>query len=279
MNLAMGVTLVRRDEKLLIEAARSQGTPLEPVNTREMALRLGDVGPTYDAFLGRVLSQSHALYIHTILESMGVPTLNSSGVVRMCGDKALTLLELQRIGVPVPRTAVAFDTGAALREMERMGYPVVLKPVVGSWGRLLAKVNDRESAEALLEHKSVLGGTQHSVFLVQEYIEKGGRDIRAFVVGDETVGAVHRTSDHWITNTARGASVSPCPVTRELDQLCLETAEALGGGIIAVDLFETEDGLLVNEANHNMEFGNSIGPSGVDIPGRVIEHLVGIARS
>jgi [lysine-biosynthesis-protein LysW]--L-2-aminoadipate ligase len=275
----MGVTLVRRDEKLLIEAARSQGTPLEPVNARDMVLRLEDDGPTYDAFLGRVLSHSHALYIHTILESTGVPTLNSSGVVRMCGDKALTLLELQRIGIPVPRTAIAFDPGAALGEMERMGYPVVLKPVVGSWGRLLAKVNDRESAEALLEHKSVLGGTQHSVFMVQEYIEKGGRDIRAFVVGDETVGAVHRTSDHWITNTARGATVSPCPVTRELDQLCLETAEALGGGIIAVDLFETEDGLLVNEANHNMEFGNSIGPSGVDIPGRVIEHLVGIARS
>jgi len=279
LDLAMGVTLVRRDEKLLIEAAKKRGTPLEPVNIRDMTMRLGDEGPSYDAFLGRVLSHSHALYVHTILESMGVPTLNSSGVIRTCGDKALTLLELQRIGIPVPRTAVAFDTDSALREMERMGYPVVLKPLVGSWGRLLAKVNDREAAEALLEHKSVLGGTQHSVFLIQEYIEKGGRDIRAFVVGDETLGAVHRTSDHWITNTSRGATVSPCPVTRELDQLCLETAEALGGGMIAVDLFETENGFLVNEANHNMEFGNSIGPSGVDIPGRVIEHLVGIARS
>ena len=118
MDLAMGVTLVRRDEKLLLEAARKQGIPLELVNIRDMSLSLGGESPRYDAFLGRVLSQSHAMYIHTILESMGVPTLNSSEVVRLCGDKALTLLELQRIGVPVPRTVVAFDPDAALKEID-----------------------------------------------------------------------------------------------------------------------------------------------------------------
>jgi [lysine-biosynthesis-protein LysW]--L-2-aminoadipate ligase len=158
--------------------------------------------------------------------------------------------------------------------MERMGFPVVVKPVIGSWGRLLAKINDVDAAEAVLEHKTKLGGFQHSVIYMQEFVEKQGHDIRAFVIGDETVAAIYRDSPHWITNTAKGGSASNCDVTGEINEICLRTAEAVGGGVIAVDLFETEDGLLVNEANHTMEFKNSVEPTGVDIPGRVIEYLL-----
>ncbi|HNX97246.1 MAG TPA: RimK family alpha-L-glutamate ligase, partial [Candidatus Aminicenantes bacterium] len=177
-----------------------------------------------------------------------------------------------------PAVRVAFTEESALRAIEEMGYPVVLKPAVGSWGRLLAKVNDRDAAEALLEHKTTLGSYHHSVFYVQEYVAKPGRDIRAFVVGDECVAAIYRSSPHWITNTARGGQAENCPIDDELADLAVRAARAVGGGVVALDLFESERGLLVNEINYTMEFKNSIAPTGVDIPGAIVDYVLRVAR-
>ena len=176
-------------------------------------------------------------------------------------------------GVPQPEARVAFTPESALDAIEELGYPVVLKPAVGSWGRLLSKINDRDAAETVLEHKSILGSYHHSIFFVQKYVTKGGRDIRGFVVGDECVAAIYRTSAHWITNTARGGQATNCPVTPEIADLSLRAAEAVGGGVLAVDLFESADGLLVNEVNYTMEFRNSIDVTGVNIPERIVSYL------
>ena len=174
---------------------------------------------------------------------------------------------------------MAFTPESALQAIEEMGYPVVLKPGVGSWGRLLSKVNDREAAEAILEHKQVLGSYHHSIYYIQEYVEKNGRDIRAFVVGDETVCAIYRDSPHWITNTARGGKASNCPVTPKLNRLCLDAAGAVGGGVLALDIFEDDDrGMLVNEINYTMEFRNSIDTTGVNIPARVVDYVLDVAQ-
>jgi [lysine-biosynthesis-protein LysW]--L-2-aminoadipate ligase len=180
--------------------------------------------------------------------------------------------------VPQPELRVAFTEESALEAIEQLGYPVVLKPAVGSWGRLLSKVNDRDAAESILEHKTILGSYHHSVFYVQKYIDKKGRDIRSFVVGDECVAAIYRTSDHWITNTARGATASDCPVTDEIAEISLRAATAVGGGVLAVDLFETTQGLLVNEVNYTMEFRNSIATTGVNIPGKIVSFLAEMGR-
>ncbi len=162
---------------------------------------------------------------------------------------------LARAGVPQPHNVTAFTPEAALEAIEAFGYPVVLKPVVGSWGRLLAKINDRDAAEAVLEHKATLGSVQHSVFYIQEYIEKPGRDIRAIVIGDRVLTAMYRKSEHWITNTARGGEGELCPITPGIEELCLKATKAVGGGVLAVDLVEhPEKGLVVNEINHTMEF-------------------------
>ena len=169
---------------------------------------------------------------------------------------------------------VAHTPESALQAIERLGYPVVLKPAVGSWGRLLSKVNDREAAEAILEHKETLGSYHHSIFYIQKYVEKHGRDIRSFVVGDETICAIYRTSPHWITNTARGGVATNCPVTREVNDISVRAAKAVGGGVVAIDLFETPDGLMVNEVNYTMEFRNSIDTTGVDIPAKVVDYVV-----
>jgi [lysine-biosynthesis-protein LysW]---L-2-aminoadipate ligase len=177
----------------------------------------------------------------------------------------------------VPRTAVAFTPDAALQAAEDIGYPVVIKPVSGSWGRLLARVNDRDAAEAVFEHKAVLGPPEHSIFYVQEHVAKPGRDIRAFVVDGETICAVYRHSDHWVTNTARGASTSNCPVSGELAAICRTSSFAVGGGALAIDLLEDGDRLLVSEVNATMEFRNSIDVTGVDIPGRVADFVAAVA--
>jgi [lysine-biosynthesis-protein LysW]--L-2-aminoadipate ligase len=233
----------------------------------------------YDAVLVRCLSHSRAYYLTRWLDSLGVPTVSPHRVVATCGDKLLTSAALQEAGVPIPRTAVAFTPQAALEAIEGMGYPVVLKPMHGSWGRLLARVNDRDAAEAILEHKTTLGGYAHSVFYIQEHVDKPGRDIRTMVAGDEVIYAVYRKSAHWITNTARGGEPLPCPLTHEIADLSIKAAQAVGGGIVSVDLLETAGGqLLVNEVNHTPEFHGAMQATDADIAGKMVDYVLKIAK-
>jgi [lysine-biosynthesis-protein LysW]--L-2-aminoadipate ligase len=215
-----------------------------------------------------------------MLNAFGVPTVNTAAVAEVCGDKLTTSAMLAKAGLPQPHNATAFTPEAALEAIEAFGYPVVLKPVVGSWGRLLAKINDRDAAEAVLEHKATLGSVQHSVFYIQEYIEKPGRDIRAIVIGGRVLTAMYRKSEHWITNTARGGEGELCPITPEIESLCLGAAEAVGGGVLAVDLVEhPQKGMLVNEVNHTMEFHTMQPVSGVDIADEIVNYVMEVARS
>lgn len=272
---------VRIEEKLLLEALRGRGADVALIDDRQILFDLASPDATwrrYDIVLERSLSQSRGLHILHALAQLGIPTLNRYAVAATCADKYLTSAALMRHGVPTPRTMLAFTAEAALRALDDLGYPAVLKPTMGSWGRLLARVNDRDAAEAILEHKETLGSYQHSIFYIQEYVPKPGRDIRAFVVGDRTLCAIYRTSAHWVTNTARGARATLCPVTAELDALCRAAARAVGGGVLAVDVLESPRGLLVNEINATMEFRNSIEPTGVDIPGAVADYTLAVAR-
>jgi len=281
-TLKIGVlcSRVRVEEKMIFAALRERGVDHERVDARQVAFKLGGDGlGKYDAMLVRCLSHSRAYYLTRWLESLKVPTVSPHRVIATCGDKLLTSAALQDAGAPIPRTVVAFTPEAALEAIEEMGYPVVLKPMRGSWGRLLARVNDRDAAEAILEHKSTLGGYVHSVFYIQEYVDKPGRDIRTMVAGDEVVYAVYRSSSHWITNTARGGDASPCPITPDVADLSLAAARAVGGGIVAVDLLETADGrLLVNEVNHTPEFHGAAQATDADIAGKIVDHVVQIAK-
>ncbi|MBN1935476.1 MAG: lysine biosynthesis protein LysX [Anaerolineae bacterium] len=271
---------IRVEEKLLIEELQKRGAEFDLLDDRELIFEIQKNGWHYDVILERCINHSRALFSLLLFRDWGVSTVNTYEVAENCGNKLLTTSALVRAGVPTPRTMVAYTPESALQAIEQMGYPVVLKPGVGSWGRLLAKVNDREAAEALLEHKQVLGSYHHSIYYIQEYIHKPGRDIRAFVVGDETICAIYRSSPHWITNTARGGQAANCPVTPELNALCLKAAAAIGGGVVALDIFEDQErGLLVNEINYTMEFRNSIDTTGVNIPARVIDYVLRIANS
>ena len=272
---------VRVEEKWIFAAMDRLGLHYDRLDDRGIFFDLQRPEPWmhYDVVLERSLSYTSGLYALRMLNGWGIPTVNTASVAEVCGDKLATSAALARAGVPQPRATLAFSMESALEAMESLGYPVVLKPVVGSWGRLLAKINDRDAAEAILEHKVVLGSYQHSVFYIQEFIDKPGRDIRAFVIGDRVVTAIYRKSEHWITNTARGAAGELCPLTPELEDLCLQAAQAVGGGLLAIDLVEDpQRGLLVNEINHTMEFHTTQPISGVDIAGLITEYVVAVAR-
>ncbi|MBI2371759.1 MAG: lysine biosynthesis protein LysX [Deltaproteobacteria bacterium] len=278
MKIGILASTIRKEEKLLLEELRRRSLPHEVIDVREATYDLHRRPCDHDIILERCVSHSVALYILKVLNGWGIKTVNSYAVADVCGNKFLTTMALIEHGVPCPRTKLAFTPESALQGIEEIGYPVVLKPAIGSWGRLLSKVNDREAAEAILEHKQILGTYHHAIFYIQEYIRKPGRDIRAFVVGDETICAIYRASDHWITNTARGGKADNCPVTPEIDDLSRRAAKAVGGGVLAIDLLESERGILVNEVNYTMEFRNSIDVTGVDIPARIIDYVVAEAE-
>jgi [lysine-biosynthesis-protein LysW]--L-2-aminoadipate ligase len=282
MKIGVLYSRVRVEEKWIFEALERRRIDFDRIDDRQIELSLADPGvwQQYDVVLERSLSYKNGLYTTQVLNSWGIPTVNMAKVAATCGDKLATSAALTQANIPQPRVWIAFTHEAALDIMETVGYPVVLKPVVGSWGRLLAKINDREAAEAILEHKEVLGSFQHSVFYIQEYIHKPGRDIRSFVIGDQTVCAIYRSSEHWITNTARGGHAEVCPVTPEINEISVRAAQAVGGGVVAIDLLEDpERGYLVNEVNHTMEFHSTVPLTGVDLPGLMIDYAASIART
>jgi [lysine-biosynthesis-protein LysW]--L-2-aminoadipate ligase len=275
MKIGVLLSRVRAEEKWLFEALEKRGLAYDRLDDREVTFDLANPGPwwQYSVVLERSISFGRGLYACQVLNSWGIPTVNTAQVAATCGDKLATSAALQAAGMPQPNVRVAFTPHAALEAIEEMGYPVVLKPVVGSWGRLVSKINNREAAEAILEHREALGHYQQQIYYVQEYIRKPGRDIRAYVVGDETIAASYRSSSHWITNTARGGVGTNCPVTPELDAVCVAAARAVGGGVLAIDVLEDPDrGFLVNEVNHTMEFHSSAPATGVDIAGKVIDY-------
>lgn len=280
LNIGVLYSRVRVEEKWIFAALEKRGVDYERLDDRQISFNLDEPEPwqRFDAVLERSISYSRGLNSLHILNSWGVPTVNSAVVAEACGNKLITSTTLAKAGVPQPNNMIAFTPDSAIEAIEKMGYPVVLKPVVGSWGRLLAKINDKDSAEALLEHKTILGSYQHSIFYIQEYIRKPGRDIRAIVIGDKVVTGIYRKSAHWITNTAKGGEGEVCPITPEIEELCLKATQAMGGGVLAVDLIEDENrGLLVNEINHTMEFHTLQPTTNINIGELIVDYSIKLA--
>ena len=288
LRVGLVCSRVRVEEKLLLAALA--GRPrVEVVRVDDDQLQAvlagpGDPGPgaaalrACDVVLLRSLSHTRQLVLARLLQAWGVPCVNRAAVLETCGDKLRTTVALAQAGVPTPPARVAFTVEGALGAVEALGYPCVVKPTTGSWGRLVSRLNDRDAAEAVLEHRAALGGPPERVFYLQAHVDKPGRDLRAFVIGGRTVAVIARRSEHWVTNTARGAVAEAVAVTPALEALCARAAAAVGGGALAVDLLEGQDGLLVNEVNATMEFRNSIEPTQVDIPGLLVDQALALAE-
>ena len=283
LNIGLLITYLRDEEKLLLAAARARGHSITSVVQRSLVLDLstptaGEAGYAFDVVLDRCVAHLPAGYALEVFERWGIPTINPSRTIHICDDKVRCSLVLEEAGVPTPRTVVAFSVESGLEACARLGYPAVIKPVSGSWGRLLAKVNGPDQARLILEQKLELGSIHHGIFYVQEYVEKPDRDIRAFVVGDRVIAASYRTASHWITNTARGATSLPCPVTPEIEAMALAACKAVGAHWAGVDLMETDRGLVCIEVNSGGEFHGLMTTTDVDIAGEIIEEAARVAR-
>lgn len=262
-------TRLRLEEKLLLEAAKRENIPCELQNVTDVYYGGANFCSPEDVVLARCVSHNQNESVAMMLENQGVRVVNQSSVMTLCGNKLSTSVALDAGGIAQPEFRVAFTPEAAMAASEELGFPIVYKPVSGSWGRLLAKANDREAAEAVLEHKSMLGAI-HNIFYIQEYIEKGGFDVRAFVVDGEPICAINRVSSHWITNTARGGKASAFPLNEDVKSVLRSVGSCIGGEFLAVDLFNRKGEWLVNEVNDGGEFRNSIEPTGTDIPAAVV---------
>lgn len=278
MRLGLLHSTIREEDKLFMAAAGDLGLEIVPLDVRGMILNPDCWQDSYNIMLERCLSTSLGWHAVMFIESMGIPVVNPIRVAANCENKMQTSLLLHQHGVPTPPFALAFGETEAKRAVEQLGgYPVVLKPVSGSWGRLLAKINDEDALEGVVEQKMLLGSPSHKLLYLQKYIEKRGRDIRATVVGNSVPCAIHRYSPHWITNTARGAHAEPCAVDEAMEKICLQAAATVGGGFLGVDLFETADGYLINELNHTPEFKNVQRVTGVNIAQAALRYCMEVA--
>ncbi len=273
MPIAVVASRIRREERLILEAFERRGLRCEHVDPRRLRLHLADGRPPYRAALMREVSHSRSASVAATLEALGVPVHNRPAVLETCGDKLRTALAFRTAGLRMPRAAVAWGTGSALEALPELGYPVVIKPVTGSWGHLTARVHDREQGRTVLEHRAALPNPQQHVYYLQEHIDKPGRDIKAYVAGDRVVCAIYKNAvDDWRTNTAIGGAATPCPITPELTKLAVAAAHAVGGGFLGVDLLvDRQEGLYANEVNHTPEFHGAVDATGMDVAGEIAD--------
>ncbi|MCU4753610.1 lysine biosynthesis protein LysX [Halobacteria archaeon AArc-curdl1] len=284
MTLQVGIlySRIRRDEKLLLNELRERGHEVEKIDVRKQAFDIQEAGEAFDDLdlvIDRCLATSRSLYATRFCEAYGIPVVNSNETAEVCADKVKNSLALEAAGVPTPATKVAFTKESALEAIESFGYPCVLKPVVGSWGRLMAKIDSKSAAEAILEHKATLGHYEHKVFYVQEFVDKPGRDMRVLAVDGEPIAAMARSSEHWLTNAAKGAKTEPFELDDEALELVEKASDAVGGGLLGVDLMETGDSYTVHEVNHTVEFKALNDAVDIDVPGAVVDWLEEKAQS
>lgn len=253
-GLAVLASRVRYEEKQIFAALERRGVGYTHLDTRRLTADLEDGPGPYAVALNREISHSRAYYAALLLEGQGVTTVNRAEVIAVCGDKLRTSLELRRCGLPAPRTRVALTPEAGVAACAELGFPVVVKPLTGSWGRLAALVRDRAEAEVVMEHRAALPSPHQHIVYLQEYVEKPGRDIRVVLAGERVVAASYRYAAGWRTNAAREGRSEPCPLTPELSDLALAAGKAVGGGVLGVDLIEGSGGLYVLEVNHTVEF-------------------------
>ena len=280
MKIGILYSRIRQDEKLLLNELRDRDHEIEKIDVRKQQFGLDGTTADIDDLdivVDRCLSTSRSLYATRFIDHYGVPVVNSPETADVCADKAKNSLALDAAGVPTPETKVAFTVDSAMDAIDSFGYPCVLKPVVGSWGRLMAKLDSESAAEAVLEHKKVLGHYEHKVFYVQEFVDKPGRDIRVLATDGEPVAAMTRSSDHWLTNAAKGGNTAGFELDDTALDLVEQASDAVGGGLLGVDLMEVggenSGRYTVHEINHTVEFKALNGCVDIDVPGTVVDWL------
>lgn len=283
VNILLLYDILRWEEKSFIETAKKLDINIIPLHVPTV---YGEVGSNnslnhnnVDIGLQRCVSFYNSLESTVLMESYGIDVINKSYTIMVCQDKLWTTSLLIRNKIPVPKTYVSFSHDTVPKVAEKLGYPFVIKPVYGSWGRLLALIDDEEDMRSIVEHRTYMHNPIQSIYYIQEFVRKPGRDIRIFTVGDEVPVAIYRYSNHWITNTARGGKAVAARIDPELEDLALRAAKAVEGHFLGIDVFEDPDrGYLVNEVNAVTEFKNTVAVTGYDLTRKVLEYISSLVK-
>ena len=267
---------IRWEEKALFDAGKKKGADIKMVDCKNLFLNLDQTKENFGTVIQRCVSYYRSLHSTAALEGKGVNVINCLNTSIFAGNKLFTHVLLQKNGIPTPFSTVAFSDESALAALESQGYPMVLKPTVGSWGRLIALLKDRDSAEGIMESRERMYPI-YQVYYLEEFVQRPPRDIRAIMIGDKVVAAIYRYSgdSQWKTNMALGGRAEECKVTKELEDICVRAKNAVQGQIVGVDLMESkEKGLLVHEVNNTTEYKNTVRVTGVDIPALMIDYAL-----
>ena len=275
---------IRWEEKALYEAAKKRGIKVNNINCKDLSIGLNNERES-SPYLNKVIIQRCVSYFKSVhataaLEGLGAHIINSLRTATVCGNKLFAHMELQKAGVKTPNAFSAFSEESAIAALDNLGYPAVIKPTIGSWGRLIALLRDRDAANAVIEDREHMFPL-YQVYYFEELVSRPPRDIRAIVIGDTVVAAIYRYSGpgEWKTNMALGGHAETCPVTNELEDICIKATKAVEGQIVGVDLMESrEHGLIVHEINNTTEFRNTVRVTGVDIPGLMVDFASKIGK-
>jgi [lysine-biosynthesis-protein LysW]--L-2-aminoadipate ligase len=270
---------VRSEEKMLEEKAIELGHDIKMIDAKLTQISTESKKTDFnfgDVVLERCVSYFRGLHFTACLEFLDVPVINKFEVANNCGNKMMTSLLLKKYNVPTPKTYFSFSSEAALENLERIGYPMVIKPVVGSWGRGVIPLKDRETADAIIEVRELSDRPLDRIYYLQEMVKRPPRDIRVIVVGDQVISAMYRTSSRsFKTNIALGAEPILCEITKEFEDVCMKASKAVGGGILGVDIMEDEKrGLVVHEVNNTVEFKGLAKVSKKNIPKEMIDFAI-----
>jgi len=273
-NITVLYDTIRLEEKLLIASAKKNNIPIEMIDCKKLFINLNEKNVNFQTVIQRCVSYYRNIHSTASLEGLGVKVINCLNTGLLAGNKLFTHMLLQKNNVPTPDVTVAFSKDAAIESLEKTGYPKIIKPTVGSWGRMVSKLNDREAAEGIIEGKESMHPI-HQIHFLEEFVERPPRDIRAIVIGDSVTAAIYRNSGdgNWKTNTHLGGSAEACQISNEMEDICIKAKNVVEGEIVGVDLMESKSkGLVVHEINNTTEFRNVVRVTGIDIPKQILEY-------
>jgi [lysine-biosynthesis-protein LysW]--L-2-aminoadipate ligase len=275
-SLTLLYDTIRWEEKAIFEAAKKKGIEIKKIDCKDLVLNLDTSHLEYvnQVIIQRCVSYFKSLHSTAALEGLGANVINPLDTAIICGNKLFTHMIMQKKGIRTPKVVTAFSSQSALSALSDFGYPAIIKPTIGSWGRLIALLRDKEAAKAVFEDREHMFPL-YQIYYLEEFVSRPPRDIRAIVVGDDVVAAIYRYSekDEWKTNMALGGRAENCPITSELEEICIKSSQAVGGKIVGVDLMESsKDGLLVHEVNNTTEFKNTVRITGINIQDMIVDY-------
>jgi len=274
---------LRTEEKMLQKEALDLGHDAVMLDAKITQINTDSKKEDYDfgdIVLERCVSYFRGLHFTASLEFMDIPVLNKFDVANVCGNKMFMTLLLKKNNIPTPKTYFSFSSESAAENLEKVGYPLVIKPVIGSWGRGVMPIKDKDTMDAVLEIRNITDSPHDRIYYLQELIKRPPRDIRVITIGDESIAAMYRkSSGGFKTNIALGADPELCEITKEMEDMAAKASKAMGGGILGIDMMEDDKrGLVVHEVNNTVEFKGLAKVAERNIPKEMIEFSLNYVR-